>query len=215
MTILIFANGDLKKSDWLRPILLDASFVIAANGGSEHLWRLKHAPDLIIGDLDSLSRPVMTWLQESQVTFVEYSEDKDETDLELALLYAIEHSQEKIYIIAATGGRLDQTLANIQLLAHPDLLGRRIELLTEKERAWLITAETEIMGQAGDLVSLVSLGGDVKIIRTEGLQWPLRNEVLKFGAARGISNKMTADSATVSLASGKLLCVYTPKSNVS
>lgn len=215
MTVIIFANGILEEINWVRPFLLEASLVIAANGGSGHLWRLGHAPDVVIGDLDSLSQSIRTWLEVARVEFHEYAADKDETDLELALQYAVEQSQEKILIFAAAGGRLDQTLANIQLLAHPDLMNRRVELVTAKERAWLVHSETEIHGQVGDLVSLLPLGGEVELIRTVGLQWPLINEVLVFGPARGISNKMTTNSAFVSLASGKLLCIHTPQGNES
>ncbi len=211
MTVLLFANGDLEEMAWIRPYLAAATAVIAADGGSQHLWRLGHPPDLVIGDMDSLSQTVRSWLAEFEVPLRTYAPEKDETDLELALLHAVASYQEDILVFAAFGGRLDQTLANILLLAHPALVQRRIELLTPTERAWLVTAETNIHGAAGDTISLIPLGGDVLVRQTSGLTYPLKDEVLAFGPARGVSNTMTAELATVSVELGPLLCIHTQK----
>ena len=211
MTVLIFANGDLKEMTWIRPYLATATAVIAANGGSQHLWRLGHLPDLVIGDMDSLPQTVRSWLARSDVPFVSHVQEKDETDLELALLHAVTYYDEDILVFAAFGGRLDQTLANILLLAHPALVQRRIELLTANERAWLVTAETNIQGEIGDTVSLIPLRGDVLVRQTTGLFYALKDEVLAFGLARGVSNMMTSKLATLSVELGPLLCIHTQK----
>ncbi|HID54360.1 MAG TPA: thiamine diphosphokinase, partial [Anaerolineae bacterium] len=105
-------------------------------------------------------------------------------------------------------GRLDQTLANILLLSHPQLHGRTAQLITENERAWLVTAVSEIYGRAGDTVSLIPLGGDVRVRAASGLAWPLHDETLAFGLARGVSNVMTADTAVIEVESGTLLCIH-------
>jgi thiamine pyrophosphokinase len=107
------------------------------------------------------------------------------------------------------GGRLDQTLANILLLAHPALNGRCVRLVEERETAWLVDRETTIDGAPGDTVSLIPLDGTVHVAETVGLRWPLRDDHLDFGPARGVSNEMTADSASVRLSSGRLLCIHT------
>jgi len=208
VTVLIFANGDLEEGDWVRTFLGKSNLVIAANGGSTHLWQLGYLPDVLIGDLDSLPEQVSGWLQEGNVSMIQYPPEKDETDLELALLYAVDQGQ-PIQVFAAAGGRLDQTLANIQLLAHPALIDHKIELVTAHERAWLVSAQTEVRGQVGDAVSLIPLVGNVHMVETRGLKWPLMDELLTFGTARGVSNKMTAELATISIASGRLLCIHT------
>jgi thiamine pyrophosphokinase len=211
MTILVFANGDLEEIEWIRPYLAVATAVIAADGGTKHLWRLGHLPDAVIGDMDSLPEQSRQWLVAATVPFIVAPVQKDETDLELALLHAAEHYRENILIIAAFGGRLDQTLANILLLAHPALKECRIELLAPFQRAWLVTAETEIRGDIGDTLSLIPLGGEVLVRQTAGLLWSLRDEILAFGPARGVSNSLTAAVATVSVESGTLLCIHTKR----
>ena len=212
MSVLIFANGDLEQLEWIRPYIAAATAVIAADGGTNHLRRLDRLPDIVIGDLDSLSAPSRAWLQAAGVPLLQAPQDKDETDLELALLYAAAHYEEDILIFAAFGGRLDQTLANILLLAHPTFSGTHIELLTPNERAWLVTAETEIHGEIGDTVSLIPLGGDVWVQSTQGLSWPLNNEKLTFGSARGVSNNLSDPIALLSISSGTLLCLHTRQS---
>lgn len=209
MTVLIFANGDLQETGWIRPFLKQARHVVAANGGSRHLWRLNHPPDVVIGDVDSLADDIRLWLEANGTALSRHPIEKDYTDLELALLYVVERYDDDVLIFGAFGGRLDQMLANILLLVHPALADRRVELLTMHERAWLVTGSTEIHGQPGDTVSLVPLGGDVYIRSTTGLRWALHEEVLAFGPARGVSNKMVAHLATVTVGQGSLLCVHT------
>ena len=73
----------------------------------------------------------------------------------------------------------------------------------------LIQHESVIRGQPGDTVSLIPLAGDVHILATAGLAWPLRDEWLRFGPARGISNVMETAEARVTITSGSLLCIHT------
>jgi len=208
MTILIFANGDLERGPWLQPYLAEASLIIAANGGARHLYPLQRPPDIIIGDLDSLPEELRTWLQTAGSQINQHPPDKNETDLELALLLAIQHQQE-IYVLGALGGRLDQTLANILLLAHPALQGHKVQLITPYQRAWLVEGYSQVNGRPGDTISLISLDRDTHIAATTGLKWPLQDEALAFGLARGLSNLMTAAKATVQVTSGRLLCIHT------
>lgn len=212
MHVLIFANGDLDELDWIRPFLDDAEAIIAADGGCHHLFALERPPDLMIGDLDSVTPQLLDWLAAAGSQVVRYPTAKDETDLELAMLYAISHYPEaKILIFGALGGRLDQTLANILLLAHPAVTGRHVALIQQHQRAWLIDGNGTIHGRPGDLISLVPLGGPAQIQLTEGLQWALINETLEFGPARGISNVMTASEASVMVGDGQLLCIHTAR----
>lgn len=209
MALLIFANGMLDEVDWIRPYLAQATAVWAADGGSRHLFRLNHLPDRVIGDMDSLAPALQAWLTENQVPFDQFPPEKDETDLELALLLAAKLPEKEIWLFGLLGGRFDQTLANIFLLSHPALAAKKVQLITQSERAWLVRQQTEIVGQAGDLVSLIPLAGDARGVSTTGLRWPLQAETLRFGQARGVSNQLTAEKATVTVKSGLLLCIQT------
>ncbi|MCP5095933.1 MAG: thiamine diphosphokinase [Chloroflexi bacterium] len=202
MTVLIFANGEIEGVAWIRPYLAVATAVIAADGGTRHLKRLNHLPDLVIGDVDSLDDGMRQWLQAANVPMQIHPPAKDETDLELALIYAAQTYPDDILLFGTLGGRLDQTLANILLLTHPALAGRHVQLVTHRERAWLVNDHAVIVGNEGDTVSLIPLGGDVTIRNTTGLAWPLQNEQLSFGLARGVSNVMTGSQAEVDVVAG-------------
>jgi thiamine pyrophosphokinase len=207
MSVLIFANGELDEVAWIRPYLAQAAAVIAADGGARYVQRLGRPPDVIIGDLDSLPEELRE--ADTAVTrIIAHPVDKDETDLELALLYAVNRYSDDLLIFGAFGGRVDQTLANILLLAHPALAGRRVELINNRERAWLVTSQTTLRGAVGDRVSLIPLGGDARVRETRGLRWSLTDQTLAFGPARGISNVMTAPEAFISLAAGRVLCIH-------
>ncbi len=208
MTVLIFANGEIEELEWIRPFLNDATAVIAADGGTHHLMRLQHRPDLVIGDMDSLSVAARAWLEKGDVPLQIHPAAKDETDLELALLYATQEFEVGILLFGVLGGRLDQTLANILLLTHPALRGHRVQLLTQRERAWLVNGRSQISGNVGDTISFIPLGGDVKVKNSSGLRWPLQNETLSFGPARGVSNAMLTEQATIEIEDGFLLCVH-------
>lgn len=209
MALLIFANGVLDEVEWIRPYLAQATAVWAADGGGRHLFRLEHLPDKVIGDMDSLEPELQAWLAGNQIPFDQHPPEKDETDLELALLLAGERPENDIWLFGLLGGRLDQMLANIFLLNHPALVGKTVQLITPTERAWLVRQQTAIVGQVGDLVSLIPLSGDAQGVSTTGLQWTLQAETLRLGQARGISNRLTAEKATITLESGLLLCIHT------
>lgn len=208
MMVLIFANGQLNEVEWIRPYLSHATAIIAADGGTRHLFALGQLPDVVIGDMDSLPDDVKGWLETAEIPQIIHPPAKDQTDLELALEHAIDHyPHDEILLFAAWGGRLDQSLANVLLLAHPRWRQHPIKLVEPQGQVWLITAESTITGSVGDTISLIPIGGDVQIHATNGLQWPLHHETLVFGLARGISNTLTAETATVTVQSGLLLCV--------
>jgi thiamine pyrophosphokinase len=115
-----------------------------------------------------------------------------------------------IRVIGGIGDRLDQTLSNVYLLALPELVGRDARLVAGTQSAWVISpGESVIRGAKGDTVSLIPLGGAAQGVRTEDLYYPLVDEPLYFGPARGISNVMQEDMARVWLREGLLLVVHT------
>jgi thiamine pyrophosphokinase len=209
VTVFVLANGDLESLEWARTQLSGAGAIIAADGGAAHALAAGLWPDTVIGDMDSLSSADRSRLDAYGAEVILHPEAKDETDLELALLHAAATYDEPIRVLAGLGGRLDQWLANILLLLHPALRGRDVRFLAPYQQLWLAGSSTEVHGIPGDTVSLIPLGGDVHVLETTGLAWPLRDEVLRVGPARGISNEMTGPRATVTVASGDLLCVHT------
>lgn len=206
--IIIFANGELPDLTKARSLLRPGDTVICADGGTRHVLALGIRPDLIIGDLDSADQEAIRKFREEGVKIESHPRDKNETDLELAINRAIEMNPERLVIVAALGGRLDQTLANITLLADPRLFKFHVRLDDGVEDVLLCRDRAKIQGRAGDLVSLIPWQGAVTGIQTEGLRWPLHRETLYPDKTRGISNEMAGDAASVSMESGLLLIVH-------
>jgi thiamine pyrophosphokinase len=206
--ILIFANGTLPDLEAVRSLLLPDDLVIAADGGTRHALALGLMPAVVIGDLDSLSEADMHRLESAGTSLVRHPQDKDETDLELAIRYAFQTRPGSILILCALGGRLDQTLGNLALLGDPALADLDVRADDGVEEAFFCRSHVEIRGQPGDIVSLLPWGGPVEGVRTEGLKWPLRNETLYPQKTRGISNELTGEAAKVEIASGLLLVVH-------
>ncbi len=206
--ILIFANGVLPDLQKARLLVKSDDFIICADGGTRYALDLGLDPGLVIGDFDSLGPEESEKAERAGAQIIRYPHDKNETDLELALYHALELKPSSIVILAALGNRLDQTLGNIALLSDSRLGELEVRLDDGLEEAFFCRSKSELHGKAGDIVSLIPWGGRVNGVRTEGLKWPLENEILYPQKTRGISNELLGNSAIVNLSSGLLLIVH-------
>ena len=210
--IIIFANGDLPHIEKARAILQDDDHIICADGGTRHASSLDLKPALVIGDMDSADSVLLKKLQADGVSIELFPRDKNETDLELAINRAIELNPKEIVIVAALGGRLDQTLANITLISDPRLSTFNVRLDDGADEIFFCRNQAEVKGRSGDIVSLIPWGGEVTDVQTKDLQWQLKKETLYSEKTRGISNEMTSDVASIKISKGLLLIVHTRKS---
>ena len=205
---IIFVNGPLADPQPVRHLIGPDDILLAADGGTSHALALGLALSVIIGDLDSLTEDEKRKAEITEVRLVEHPRDKNETDLELALDYALGQDFREIVIVGGVGGRLDQTLGNLALLTSPRLSAFDIRLDDGVEEAFFTRSRCRILGKAGDVVSLIPWGGPVIGIVTEKLRWPLYGETLIPEKTRGISNEMLSEAADVHLESGLLLVVH-------
>ncbi len=205
---VIFANGILPDTDAALKILESGDFIIAADGGLRNAVSVGVNPGILIGDFDSLSPVEVDDAEKNGVQIIRFPPEKDETDLELAIRFAMERQFKVVVVIGALGGRLDQTLANIALLAGVPA-GVDIRLDDGLEQVFIVRNHASISGKPGDRVSLIPWGVDVKGITTEGLRYALHDETLHPHKSRGISNEMTEEKATVKLNQGYLVVIHT------
>jgi len=211
---LVAGSPEARPPVGLRPGPGD--LVIAADAGAGHALAWGWPIDLVVGDLDSLGEAAGAALRAAGTRMITAPAAKDETDLELALAQALAQDAREIIICAGLGGRADHALANILLLTRPELAGRSVLIADGSQRLQLLQggrapghATLELRGAPGDLLSLLPLGGDAIGITTEGLLYPLRDETLFQGQARGVSNVFTATTARISLRYGLLLVIHT------
>ncbi len=212
LTAFIFANGSTDDGPFVQRELATAAdaWVIAADGGARQAQYYGQRVKTVIGDLDSLDETEIAILEQQGADIHRFPPEKNETDLELAILLAAQNNFQRIRVFSALGGRLDQTLSNIYLLALPPLRSLDVRLISGKQQAWLIyPGDTTIQGAQGDTISLIPLAGEAHGIRTRNLYYPLLDETLRFGPARGVSNVMQSETAMVTFTDGVLLVVHT------
>ena len=210
MRAVIVANGSLNHPAIDRARISPTDWILAADGGLHNCGLLGLTPAVIIGDLDSVNASDLPRLRSAGTTIVQHPERKDETDLELALAYAVAHSAQEILVLGALGDRWDQTLANALLLASPTLSALPVWLADGLQLVTLARpgAPLSLHGRPGDTLSLLPLAGDASGVTTDGLEYPLKDETLRFTATRGVSNALLGATATVRLTAGLLLVVH-------
>jgi thiamine pyrophosphokinase len=210
--ILIFANGEPNDGDMVQEALQSASdaLIIAADGGARVASFFGLQAHIVIGDMDSLPPKEQKRLTQLGTTFIPYPTDKNETDLELCLKYAIQQGTTWIRIIGGIGGRFDQVLANVLLMTLPELRQCDIKVVAGKQAIRILySGDNHLTGQLGDTLSLIPIAGDALGVTTYGLKYPLNSENLIFGLARGISNVMIDINVRIAITHGQLLCVHT------
>jgi thiamine pyrophosphokinase len=203
---LVFAGGDRPPPSALANLPAH-DLVIAADSGLDHALALGFAVDLVVGDLDSADPASIDAAVSSGAKVERHAEAKDATDLELALLAARNASCAQAIVIGGHGGRLDHFLANALLLTSSELAGMHVEARIGDAQVAVVRDEYELHGQAGDLCSLLPIGGPAVGVRTEGLRFPLHRETLLPGSTRGVSNEFLGAVARVSLDDGVLLAI--------
>jgi len=206
--IIIFANGELPELNIARLLLRNDDYIICADGGTRHALALNIQPNLVIGDMDSLEKTQWQNLEKSGVSIELFPRDKNETDLELAINRAIKLVPKEIIVVAALGGRIDQTLANLALLSDIRLSTFDVRLDDGLEEIFICRDQVQVQGRSGDIVSLIPWQGAVSNIQTKNLRWPLQKETLYSDKTRGISNEMTDNTASISIGLGLLLVIH-------
>jgi thiamine pyrophosphokinase len=208
MKAFIFANGAMDAwPAWLENPCQD-DLVICADGGLKHCLRLGLTPHMVVGDMDSALPDDLAGLP-GWVKIIRHPERKDETDLELALSLAAEQKAAQVIILGALGRRWDMSLSNVLLLASHTAQSGQVIIIEHNQRIICLKGPKRhtFMARAGEVVSLLPLGGEVSGITFQGMEYPLNNATLRLGDTRGISNIVKSVPASVEFDKGVLLVV--------
>jgi thiamine pyrophosphokinase len=203
----IVGNGRLPPTRGLRQLLHRADLIVCADGGLRAARALGITPQVAVGDFDSASPSLLAWARKRGALLLAHPREKDETDTELAIQYALRAGATTIDLIGVLGGRLDHTLANIGLLVALARRRRRAHIIHGDTEVFLATPRASIPGRVGDRVSLIPLSARVTGVSTHGLKYPLADSTLRMDATRGISNEIATSPAHVRTRHGWLLVV--------
>jgi thiamine pyrophosphokinase len=188
--VLIVIGGDAPSAIAARGIDVPDR-IVCADSGLDHALALGLRPDALIGDMDSISDGGRVWAEASGAEIISTTPDKDETDTELALRWAIERGASRITMLWGGGNRFDHVLGVMAAVAAPNLS------VVSELRLWIAEDEAIIVHgpralhlspPSGSTISLVPVAGDVREVTTKGLRWNLTLETLWGGSARGVSN---------------------------
>jgi thiamine pyrophosphokinase len=181
--------------------------VIAADDGLEQAQALGLEVAVAVGDFDSASPEAVARAEAAGTGIERHPTDKDATDLELALDAASRLRPSRILVLAPRGGRLDHELAALLALASVRYTGSQIDALVGEAHVHVVRETRVLVGEAGELVSLLAVKGPAEGVTTDGLVYPLRGETLEPGSTRGVSNVFATESARVDVARGVVLAI--------
>lgn len=207
MTAIIVCSGSVIDYSYHKKYFNKAESVICVDGGAKHVRSFGLVPDVLIGDLDSISEEDLEYFKSLNVKIMKYQSEKDMTDTEIAVDFAIESGYTEIVIIGGIGTRIDHSLANIFLLKR--MLDRGIKglIVNEQNEIRLIKDRISVMREEGSKITLLPLTNLVEGITTKGLYYELNNEAIEMGSSRGVSNEFSADAAEVTIESGILIVI--------
>lgn len=207
---LVFAAGELPPPAVSEAVVRRRSdqdaFVVAADGGLVYARLLGIAPQLIVGDFDSVSAELLAAYPPHLIQ--RHAVAKDELDLELALAAAREAGAREVSVLGAFGKRFDQSLAALLIAARLTSEGVRIDLHGGRHSAWPLAAGMTIALElaVGTTVSVISLVGDA-VVRGVGLTYPLSDRRIPFGTGLGVSNAVAGRAGEAGGAGGSITCV--------
>jgi len=194
------------------------AFIVAADSGLDHAIAAGLRPDLVVGDLDSVSADALAWARREGVPIQEHPPDKDATDTELAIAVALARGIDELILVGGggTGDRLDHSIGALaalghRSLAHVDAVSARwgeahvVVLHGPRERMFAVTA--------GSTFSLIALHGACAGVSLGNARWPLHNATIEPGSSLGVSNLTLTDSLTVAVHSGVLTVIF-PTSDI-
>ena len=207
MNAVVMLAGDFSLTPAIERVLRAADLVIAADGGADRLRGFPRLPDILIGDLDSINDERRASLQAQKVEIIEFPEDKDATDAELAVFEAAERGATAITILGGRGGpRADHEMANLLLLAHPRLEEVDVRFLTATtEVRALGPGKHELDVRPGGTISMVPVTETAREVSITGVRWPLKQQDLTLGSTYTVSNEATEPEIKVEIAGGTVL----------
>lgn len=180
----------------------EGDLCIAADGGYTHLKHIGIVPDIVIGDFDSLK-------ERPEINIQIHPEQKNDTDMMLAIKHGLAAGYESFFIYGGMGGRLDHTFANIQALLYLARQGAKGILIDEPTHATVIHEGSLLFGsKMKGLVSVFAMDETAEGVNIKGLQYPLDNMTLHNSFPLGVSNAFIGMESVISVRKGSLLVIW-------
>jgi len=206
---LIILNGkEFNKKEFLNSLSKD-KLIVAVDGGIRHLEGLDIPPVIHIGDMDSSCPDTSVPVKDTLI----YPEDKDRSDFELALDYALEHDIRTITVFAATGGRSDHFLSNYESAVRFAEKGLKITFTGKSENIYFINKSEEFSFPVYSTVSVFSCTEITENVILKGFLYKTSGVDLYRNTPLGLSNKAVSEKQSVNFRKG-ILAVFLNRNKV-
>ena len=200
-SVVIICDGQFPRTEYPRYLVRMADFVICCDGAlqkfirnSEAVFGEKRLPDLVIGDMDTLSEN----MQKRYADIIVRETEQEHNDQTKAVRWALNNLEDidSIRILGATGGRTDHTIGNVSLLMEYtrmfDLGDTILEMVTDDGTFFPATDTLEFECGEGRAVSIFSPDNTLRI-KSSGLEYPT-DDVVFDNWWKATLNKASQDS---------------------
>ena len=185
--------------------------LICADGGANSALKMKLIPDVIIGDLDSISSEAFK--EYKSVSKVIRLKRQNDTDVEKCLKYAISHNYDEALLVGATGNRLDHTFCNLGIVLK-FFTQIKISLIAENSFLKACKGKVELVTFPGETISLYGISPETKIT-SEGLKYELKNTSLPFGVRESTSNNSKKNLIKLKIVNGVVFVIRDVKTMIA
>ncbi|WP_432400683.1 thiamine diphosphokinase [Wukongibacter sp. M2B1] len=210
MRYIIVSNGSISNYSFYSNIISSEDFIICADGGAKHLIKMGIVPNVVIGDLDSIDKNHKKSFLEKKVEFQKFPTNKDATDTELALDFALTQNPSEVILIGTLGSRMDHSIANVALLKKILDNGIKGRVVNENNEIYIMDTlnnELSLIEDKHEYMSLIPLSYRVTGVTLEGFKYPLLNAEISFGSSIGVSNEFAKKQASIRIKEGLLLVI--------
>ena len=181
----------------------EGDIIIAADGGYDSLLSHGYAPDVLIGDFDSIRSDIPDGIRA-----VRHPKEKDETDMFLAYSEGARLGYSEFVMLGATGGRLDHTYANLSLLLYAKEKGHNVTAMDDRSMIFCIRNEAiTLAGNPGATFSVFAIGGEARGVCVKGARYEAEGVTLSPSFPLGVSNEFVDTDARISVEDGALLII--------
>lgn len=200
--VALFLNGDIPPKSVINKYKIQKFYKIASDGGANYLAELGITPDIIIGDLDSVSRKTLSYFRKKNVTILQIFE-QETTDFEKSLMYIIQNGLDNVIIFGGISARPDHTINNFSVMRryHPVL---NLRMIDKELEIFFVNGKINFKAKKGDIVSFLGMPFAAGVT-TKGLEFSLNEEELEFGVREGTLNRAKGGNVSVKFDDGDLL----------
>ncbi len=203
---IVFANGSCSATELSLADVNNTDYFVCVDGGIRHCLAAGFQPNLVVGDMDSISSADRDAMSKSGTKQLLFSSDKDASDLELTLEHLSTLAVESVILLGASGGRTDHALFN-WLLVGAHYWPFTLRLIDSNVDAYCVNQSKplNISVSSGTVFSVAAVGSTLSGVTVSGAIYPLKNAVIAVGSTLGLSNETNTDELHVSVEDGTAL----------